>query len=81
MPHSTSEYSDSEQQPCSNTALQWLCGYLEAYGDHSPTDLLSHHELLAQHGQDDVLPEPTRQTLTQPDDPLPPTAVRLVLHR
>lgn len=53
--------------------------YLEAYGDNSATDLLPHHELFSQHGQYDVLPEPTGQTFPQTDDPLPPTAVRLVL--
>lgn len=53
--------------------------YLEAYGDHSATDLLPHHELFSQHGQYDVLPEATGQTFPQTDDPLPPTAVRLVL--
>lgn len=52
---------------------------LEAYGHYGSTDLFSHHELLSQHRQHDVLPEPTGQTFTQPDYPLPPTAVRLVL--
>lgn len=58
-----------------------LCSrsYLEAYGDDGATDLLPHHELLSQHGQDDVLPESTGQTFTQADDPLPPAAVGLIL--
>ena len=31
---------------------------LEPDGDHGPTDLLPHHELLPQHGQHQVLPAP-----------------------
>lgn len=53
--------------------------YLEAYRDNGSTDFFSHHELFSQHGQDDVLPEPTGQTFTETNDPLPPTAVRLIL--
>lgn len=62
--------------------LQQLCSggmYLEAYGDNSATDLLSHHELLSQHGQDDVLPEATGQAFPQADDPLAAAAVGLIL--
>lgn len=62
--------------------LQQVCsvqGYLEADGDNSTTDLLPHHELLSQHGQDDVLPEATGQAFPQADDPLPSAAVGLIL--
>lgn len=38
--------------------------YLEAHRHHSPTDLLSHHELLPEHGQDQVLPAPGRETFS-----------------
>lgn len=53
--------------------------HLEAYGDDGAADLLSHHELLSQHGQDDVLPEPAGQAFAQADDPLAPAAVGIIL--
>lgn len=64
-----------------NHCLCCLCPspYLESYGDDGTADLFSHHELLSQHGQDDVLPESTGQTFTQADDPLAAAAVGLIL--
>lgn len=53
--------------------------FLEANRDHHPTDLLSHHELFSQHGQNNVLPEPAGQTFPQPDDPLPSVLISFIL--
>ena len=55
--------------------------YLEAHRHHGSTDLLPHHELLAQHGQDEVLPAARRQAFPQPDDPLPAHLVGIVLEK
>ncbi len=52
---------------------------LVADGDDCAADLLAHHELLAEHGHDQVLPAPRGQTLAQSDDPLAAETVGLVL--
>lgn len=54
--------------------------YLEAYWHHSPADLLSYHELLPKHGQDQVLPAPGCQTFPKPNDPLPTHLIGIVLN-
>lgn len=53
--------------------------YLEAYRHHGPTDLLSNHELLPEHGQDQVLPATRRQAFPQTDNPLPTHPIGIVL--
>lgn len=53
--------------------------YLEANGHDSSTDLLSHHELFSQHGQDQILPAAGRQTFTQPNDPFTSTLISIIL--
>lgn len=57
------------------------CGfYLEAYWHHRPADLLSYHELLPEHGQDQVLPAPGRQAFPQTDDPLSTHLIGIILN-
>lgn len=53
--------------------------YLEAHGHHGPADLLSYHELLPEHGQDQVLPAPRRQAFPQTDDPLSTHLIGIIL--
>lgn len=53
--------------------------YLEANGHDSSTDLLSHHELFPQHGQDQILPAAGCQAFTKPDDPFASTLISIVL--
>lgn len=53
--------------------------YLEANGHDSPTDLLSHHELFSQYGQDQILPAAGRQTFTKPNDPFTSTLISIIL--
>jgi hypothetical protein len=57
------------------------CAYLKADRDHSPTDLLPHHELLAQHGQDQIFPATGGQALPQPNDPLATIFIRIILKK
>lgn len=56
----------------------WL--YLETYWHHSPTDLLSYHELFSQHSQDQVLPASRRQAFSQTNDPLPTHLISIILN-
>jgi len=46
---------------------------------HSTADLRAHHELLAEHGEDQVLPATRREALLQAHDPLATVFVGLVL--
>ncbi len=58
---------------------QAILQYLEANGHNGPTDLLAHHELLAQHGQDQILPAAWCQAFTKPDDPFTSTLISIIL--
>jgi len=51
---------------------------LEPDGDNSATDLLPHHELLAQHRQHQVFPAPGTKTFPQSNNPLASEFVRLI---
>ena len=50
--------------------------------DNSSADLVSHHELLTQDREDQILPTAVRESLLESDDPLASQTVRLILpHR
>lgn len=53
--------------------------YLKADRHDGAADLLANHELLAQHGQDEVFPAAGRQAFPQTDDPLAAHFVGVVL--
>lgn len=83
-----SSWKQDAEKPCQswrrvktwNSFEPFLGFYLEAYWYHSPTNLLSNHELLAQHGQDQVLPAPRGQAFPQTDDPLPTHLIGIILN-
>ena len=52
---------------------------LKSNAHDGAANLLADHELLAEHGQDDVLPASVGDALAQADDPLAAVAIRLVL--
>lgn len=70
----------AECEQCINgvcVCVFWL--YLKAYWHHGPTDLLPYHELLPQHGQDQVFPAPWCQAFPQADDPLSAHLIGIIL--
>lgn len=59
-------------------SVSWF--YLEAYWYHSTADLLSYHELLPEHGQDQIFPAPRGQAFPQTDDPLSTHFIGIILN-
>ena len=53
--------------------------YLKPDRDDCATDLFADHELLAEHGQDEIFPTPRSKTLAETDNPLAAVTIHFVL--